>query len=69
MFDHHSPGYSADRIYEAADRIKEQRKDELLSRSPEGETRYVCPEGCGAEFLTMTERELHFVVEHGETAA
>lgn len=34
----------------------------------DGATRYVCPEGCGAEFLTMTERELHFITEHSGAA-
>ena len=69
MWDSDSPGYSADRLYDFADAIKEQRKDERLSRGPEGETRYPCPEGCGAVFVSMTGMELHFLVEHEGDAA
>ena len=41
-----------------------------LVRGQGGATRYVCPEGCGASFDSMAERELHFILEHdGKDAA
>ena len=60
-FDTDRPGYSADRIYEAADFMVKERK--------ENPTRYDCPEGCGAAFLTVMARDAHFLVEHGDAAA
>lgn len=76
LFDTDSPDYSADRLYDYADAVREQNREALLSHDrvgemgpEESETRYPCPEGCGAELLTVEERELHFVVEHGESAA
>lgn len=71
FFDHHRPDYSADRIYEAADRIGKERREnagpDLVA--VEGVTRYVCPEGCGADFDSMIAREIHFIQEHGDEAA
>lgn len=69
MFDTDRPGYNVNRIYEAADRIKEQRKEDALSRGPDGATRYGCPLGCGADFGSMTERELHLLTDHDRDAA
>ena len=76
LFETDSPDYSADRLYDYADAIKERNREALLSHDrvaeqgpEESETRYPCPEGCGAEFLTVEERETHFIIEHDEDAA
>ena len=66
FFDHHSPGYSAERIYEAADFMVKERKENLVA--VDGVTRYVCVY-CGAKFDSMTARELHLITEHGNEAA
>ena len=71
LFDSDRPGYSADRIYEAADRIGKERRENLAPPdvvAVDGVTRYACPEGCG-HFGSMTERDLHVLVEHDRTAA
>lgn len=69
MFDHHDPDYSADRIYEAADRLTKQAKESPPGLiAVDGVTRYVCPEGCGS-FDSMIERALHVITEHGKDAA
>ena len=40
---------------------------ELVRSTPP--RRFLCDLGCGADFLTVEERELHIVVEHGKDAA
>ena len=40
---------------------------ELVRSTPP--RRFLCDLGCGADFLTVEERELHIVVEHGELTA
>ena len=65
MFDHHNPDYSADRLYEYADAVKEQRKEAALSQP----RRFPCDLGCGADFASPFEREVHIITEHERDAA
>ena len=65
MFDTDSPGYSADRLYDFADAVKEQRKEAALSQP----RRFPCDLGCGADFASPLEREVHIICDHEKDAA
>ena len=67
MFDTDREGYDVDRIFEAADFMVKERKENLVA--VDGVTRYICPLGCGANFDSMTARELHVITEHEGEAA
>ena len=71
MFETDRPGYDVDRIYESADFMVKERKENLVAPdlvAVDGVTRYVCVY-CNAKFDSMTARELHVITEHGNEAA
>lgn len=65
MWDSDSPDYSAERLYDYADRVKEQRKQAALSPP----RRFPCDLGCGADFASPFEREIHIICDHEGDAA
>ena len=62
IFDSDRPGYSAERIYEAADFAVKERKENPPARFP-------CDLGCGADFSSPFEREVHIICDHEGDAA
>ena len=79
MWETDSPDYNEGRLYDYADWLRSYARDnrDRLDDHADGRhgnvasvaTRYVCPLGCGADFVSISERELHVLVEHGGEAA